>query len=363
MANKLFAEVVIAGSYKNLKRSTEGAKKELNIFEKNAKKISGAISAAFAGIALAGITALADAIMDMTKAASQDAKSMALLNKQMDNSFKATQKQKDEMNAYIDSMSNMSGIADDDLRPAMSKLVSVSKNVGKAQKSFAMVMDISAGTGKDLNVVAQAYSKYLGGNKTALDKLVPGLKDANDKMGFLQSRYQGMAKIAGENDPFARINVVLDNFKEKIGTSFLPLINGLADWLASDDAQKAMDDFAKKVQDMVTYLTSPEAQVVFKQWMEDLKVIVKAIQDMIKALQDIKPLVDTAKFLYSITPGVSQFSSIAPSISALTGSSQQTTSTTTNVYVNAPNVSGPAVVNALKTEAKRKGVPLKLLID
>jgi hypothetical protein len=362
MANKLFAEVVIAGSYKNLKKSTEGAKKELNIFEKNAKKISGAISAAFAGIALAGITALADAIVDMTKAASEDAKSMALLNKQMDNSFKATQKQKDEMNAYIDSMSNMSGIADDDLRPAMSKLIAVSKNVGKAQKSFAMVMDISAGTGKDLNVVAQAYSKYLGGNKTALDKLVPGLKDADDKMAFLQSRYQGMAKIAGENDPFARINVVLDNFKEKIGTSFLPLINGLADWLASDDAQKAMDNFAKKVQDMVSYLTSPEAQLVFKQWMDDLKVIIQAIQDMLKGLKDMQPLIDGAKFLYSITPGLNQLGNIAPSISGLTGNQPSYTGPT-NIYLNAPNVSGEAVLKALKIEARRKGVPLRMLVD
>jgi hypothetical protein len=34
-----------------------------------------------------------------------------------------------------------------------------------------------------------------------------------------------------------------------------------------------------------------------------------------------------------------------------------------NYYnITAPQVSGPAVVNALKTEARRKGVPLKLLI-
>jgi hypothetical protein len=34
---------------------------------------------------------------------------------------------------------------------------------------------------------------------------------------------------------------------------------------------------------------------------------------------------------------------------------------TVNVY--APNVSGPAVLDALKKTARRKGVPLKLLID
>jgi hypothetical protein len=33
------------------------------------------------------------------------------------------------------------------------------------------------------------------------------------------------------------------------------------------------------------------------------------------------------------------------------------------INVNAPNVSGPAVVDALKQTARRKGVPLKLLLN
>jgi hypothetical protein len=33
------------------------------------------------------------------------------------------------------------------------------------------------------------------------------------------------------------------------------------------------------------------------------------------------------------------------------------------IIVNAPNVSGPAVVDALRQTARRQGLPLKLLID
>jgi hypothetical protein len=33
------------------------------------------------------------------------------------------------------------------------------------------------------------------------------------------------------------------------------------------------------------------------------------------------------------------------------------------INVNAPNVSGPAVLDALKKTARRQGVPLKLLVD
>jgi hypothetical protein len=123
-----------------------------------------------------------------------------------------------------------------------------------------------------------------------------------------------------------------------------------------------MDNFAKKVQDMVSYLTSPEAQLVFKQWMDDLKVIIQAIQDMLKGLKDMQPLIDGAKFLYSITPGLNQLGNIAPSISGLTGNQPSYTGPT-NIYLNAPNVSGEAVLKALKIEARRKGVPLRMLVD
>jgi hypothetical protein len=260
MAAKMFAEVVIAGSYKNLAKSTRGATKELNIFEKNAKKISGAISAAFAGIALAGITMLTDALFDMAKAAAEDRKSMALLNKTLESNWKATEQTIAGVEDYITKISFMTGIVDDDLRPAFAKIARVTKNTTKAQAAFSRVMDISAGTGKDVNLVAQAYSKYLGGNKTALDKLIPGLKDSGNRLAFIDEKYTGMAAVAGKNDPFSIINVALGEFQEKIGAAFLPLIDKLATWLTSDESAKAMDEFAEAVAKMFGYFQSPEGQ-------------------------------------------------------------------------------------------------------
>jgi hypothetical protein len=294
---KLFAQVTIAGEYKNLARSTRGATKELNIFEKNAKKISMAVSAAFAGIALAGINALTDGLVNMAKAAATDRQSMALLNKTLEQNWGATEQTIAGVDDYITSISYMTGIVDDDLRPAFGKIARVTKTAGSAQKAFGRVLDISAGTGKDVNLVAQAYSKYLGGNKTALDKLIPGLKDAGNRMGFIDDKYKGLAAVAGNNDPFAKINVAIGEFQEKIGTALLPFVDKLSAWLTSPEATAQMNKFAKAVGNMFDYFQSPEGQQSLQDFLDKVLAIGKAVTDLVGQLEKLKPFFDFLNFL------------------------------------------------------------------
>jgi hypothetical protein len=362
----MFAEVTIAGSYKNLAKSTRGATKELNIFEKNAKKISGAISAAFAGIALAGITMLTDALIDMAKAAATDRQSMALLNKTLEANWGATEQTIAGVDDYITSISYMTGIVDDDLRPAFAKIARVTKQAGSAQKAFGRVLDISAGTGKDVNLVAQAYSRYLGGNKTALDKLIPGLKDAGNRMGFLDEKYAGLAKVAGENDPFARINVVMGEFQEKIGKSFLPLVDKLAEWLTSPEATAQMDKFAQSVQEMFNYFQSPSGQAAMKQFLDDVLAIADGINEMVASLKDLKPLMDFLMLSAVNTPLAMlnrAFKGEDIIVNPLNRQNTQPSGTNVTQYVTINGVvSGNDVVKALRGQASLKGQTVLKLI-
>jgi hypothetical protein len=384
---KMFAEVTIAGSYKNLSKSTRGASKELKGFEKTAKKISGAIKGAFAGIAVAGLNVVADAIIDMSKAAADDAKSMALLNKQMANTWKATDKTKTEMNDYIDSVSNMSGILDDDLRPAFSKIVRVTKGPTTAMKAFNRVMDISAGTGKDVNTVASAYSKYLAGNKTSLQKLIPGLKEAGNASKFLDEQFKGMAETSGANDPFAQINAVMENFKEKIGTAFLPAVQGLADWLKGDEAQAKMDEFAKSVEKAVTWFSSKDGQKGMEAFKENALKIGDAIIFLTDNLDKLKPLFDFMEWSVNNAPnllnilkffGVGADDTAAntkatipttdrsesrrqiPTAPGKTGTTS--TGQVVNITVNAPSVAAHDVVKSLQAAARSKGISMRSLL-
>jgi hypothetical protein len=360
MAAKMFAEVVIAGSYKNLSKSTRGATKELNIFEKNAKKISGAISAAFAGIALAGITTLADALIDMAKAAATDRQSMALLNKTLEQNWKATDQTIAGVDKYITSISYLTGIVDDDLRPAFAKIARVTKDQTKAQKAFDQVLDISAGTGKDINIVAQAYSKYLGGNKTALDKLIPGLKDAGNRLGFIDEKYKGLAAVAGANDPFAKINVALGEFQEKIGAALLPLVDKLSAWLTSPEATAQMNKFADSVADMFSYFQSTAGQDAMQGFLDDVLAIADAINNLVAEWKKLEPVLNFLGQASDIANRVlNPFASLMPSLSGLginpmTPTVSSASPVTQYITINGV-VSGNDVVKALKNAATAKG--------
>ena len=392
MANKLFAEVVIAGSYKNLAKSTRGAEKELKSFEKAAKKISTAISTAFAGVAVIGIGMLWEALVDMTTAAQDDAKSMALLNKQMDNSWKASKKTKDEMNKYLETVSHMSGILDDDLRPAFGKIVKVTKDSTKAMDAFDMVMDISADSQKDVNTVASAYAKYLTGNKTALYRLIPGLREAGNEAEFLAEQMDGVAEVAGQNNPIGRITAIMEDFKEKIGTAFLPLLNQFSDWLSSDEAQDQLDRLAQSVQDVFKWFGSEEGKKGMKKFGEDMLKVTDTVIELAGKLEylfkwienhplsklaglsmgggddkskgkdngfNIGNFVPHVAAWNAITGGGNKPSTIPNSANSPAGSSAMPNMT---LQVNVNGMTGEQQIKMLKSTAKVRGIPLSKLL-
>jgi hypothetical protein len=277
------------------------ASKQMTGFGKSMKTISNGIKAGFAGVAFLGVAALYDGIIDLTKAAADDKRSMALLEEQMRRTWKGNSQLNKSIDAQIDKMSNLTGIADDDLRPALIKIAGVTKSPAKGMKMLGLAIDIATKTGKGLSAVSQAMSRYLGGNKTALDKLVPGLKESGDRMSFLNKEYLGFAEISGKNDPFGRITVIMDNFKEKLGKAFLPLANNFADWLAGDEAQKALDNIAKQVQDTFSWLSSPEGQKAINDWYQKAKKLVGEVVKIVEGLAEFMAMFNKDK-----TPDKSQ---------------------------------------------------------
>jgi hypothetical protein len=266
---------------KNLKKTSA----QMEGFGKSMKTVANGVKAVWAGVAVGVIGSLYDSIVDVTKAAADDTKSQALLNAQMKKTWGGNEQLNKSIDAQIDKMSNATGVVDDKLRPALMRIAGVTKSPVKGMKMLKLSLDIAAKSGKDLNVVSQAMAKFLGGNKTALDRMIPGLKNADDKMKFLRDNYAGFAEIAGKNDPFGRINVVVENFKEKLGLAFLPIANNVADWLAGPDAQKAMDGIAKWVQDTFSWFTSPEAAAMFNEWYNNALVLFDIVTGMVEGLQ------------------------------------------------------------------------------
>lgn len=231
------------GDDSNLRKSTKRASSEL-------EKLGGKLKASFSPANLLGPVAaaaslqqLVSVVTDATKIYFEDQKSLASLNNVIDNNTDANIYQKQAVDDTIQSLSLMSAVADDDLRSAMSKLVVATGDVDKAQKLLRLSLDVSAGSGKDLASVSAAIAKASTGSYGALKKLIPGVDATSAAFDQLAASYDGAAEVAGANDPFGQMQIVMEQLNETLGAQFAPLLQDFLAYLQSDEGKGAIDGF------------------------------------------------------------------------------------------------------------------------
>jgi len=183
--------------------------------------------------AAAAVGALGYALAGATKAAMEDQAAQVELARTLNISASATDAQIAATENMISKMSLASGVADDDLRPALASLVRGTKDIGKAQEGLALAMDISTATGKDLATVSDALSKAYGGNMKGLKALSPEMAalikdgaDLNTIMNVLGGTFGGAtAQAAGTAEgQMKRFGIAIAEAKENIGAALIPVI-------------------------------------------------------------------------------------------------------------------------------------------
>jgi len=196
-------------------------------------KIAGA--AFLAAAAAAGAYAIKIGV-DGVKAAIADEQSQIKLASALENATGATKAQIAATEDSIDKMARATGVADDKLRPALSRLALSTGDVSKAQELLSLALDISTQTGKPLEGVANALGKAYDGNTAALGKLGIGLSSAELKaMSFtdvqtkLSDLFGGAAakNAATFQGRMDRLKVAFDEGVEAIGVKLLPIIEAL----------------------------------------------------------------------------------------------------------------------------------------
>lgn len=190
----------------------------------------GKLSGSFKGLAgamtkLLGAAAVVTFLNDSAKAAVEDNQSMALLARQIEVTTGASKEQVAQVEAQIGALEEMSGVADDKIRPAFAGLVRVTGDTTKAMELQKLAMDVAAGTGKDVGEVSKALAKAYSGQGTALQRLVPGIKGSKDAMGDLAKQFKGAAQVAADANPYAKLGVMMDRLKETLGRALLPILN------------------------------------------------------------------------------------------------------------------------------------------
>jgi len=207
-----------------------------NAVETNASKISDfgkKAAAAFAVAAAAAVAYGTKLAVDGVKAAIEDEQAQLRLAQALKSATGATEGQIKATEDFILQTSLATGVADDQLRPAMQRLAVSTKDTEEAQRLLSLALDISKGRGLDLEQVANALGRAQDGNTASLGRLGLGLSKAElSTLSFteiqtkLSDLYGGAAATNAETfqGKIDRLKVGFDEAKESLGTALLPQV-------------------------------------------------------------------------------------------------------------------------------------------
>lgn len=238
-------------------RALKTAESQLTGFKRSFGKAFMGIGAA-AGAAV-GINALGDALASMASAAAEDQKSMLALSKSMTNMDMGAQVTVAE--AYVKQLMLMSGVADDQLRPALQTILLATEDLATAQSGLSLALDISAATGRSVAEVSKALARGYSGSAVGLSRLGVGLDKALLASGdmaritdVLNKKFGGQAGLAAQSyaGKLQRIQTAAGEAGETIGYELLDAVDAVGTAFGGTDGAVGMiEAFGDAVGDIV----------------------------------------------------------------------------------------------------------------
>jgi hypothetical protein len=367
----------------DLKKKLDQADKAV---EDNSSKISefgkkaGLAFAAAAAAAAAYGTKLA---IDGVKAAIQDEQAQLKLASALKSATGATEAQIAATESMILKTSLATGVADDELRPAMQRLAVSTKDVGEAQRLLALALDISKGSGKSLEEVANALGKAQDGNTTALGRLGLGLsKTELSTLSFtevqqrLSDLYGGSAAKNAETfqGKIDKLKVGFDEAKESLGIALLPTVEKFINYLndtglptlnafiagltgdeglsaSLDESQKGAETFGKTISAVAGIIGG---FITFVR--EAVGLLVEFANQAIKVINIVKPGADIG---YIPNPSLTgtMLGQTVPTI-ATSANARENRTTVNNITVKAVDAEGASrAVAKVLSQSSARSIP------
>lgn len=274
--------VYLAADVDKLRRGLRQADDSFTLFGKSLNNMVG--PALIGATAAAGAFAVAIGV-EGVKAALADEAAMTKLNTTLENlGFDAVS---EDVQAFIDKTQYATGVADDQLRPSLNRLLLATNDVSTAQNGLTLALDIAAGTGKSVEQVSNALGKAYEGNVGALAKLGVGLDSAtlrsmsmNEITTALSGTFKGQAAAAADTyqGKIDRLSIAVEEAKETIGYSLLNALEDVTNAFGGvDGLQGVIDETARGlgflIDDMATLITlfgqaKPATDNANKSWLE-----------------------------------------------------------------------------------------------
>jgi hypothetical protein len=273
MAGSRTLKLSILADVDNLKKNLDTGSKEVEGFGGKLEKFGKVAAAAFAAAAAAAAAYAGKLAIEGVKAAIEDEAAQKRLALALQNVTTATDAQIAAVEEQILQTSLATGVADDQLRPALQRLAVATGSVEESQELLTLALDISAATGKDVQLVANALGKAYEGNTTSLSRLGVGLSATELKtLGFegavrqLSGTFGGSAATQANTfeGQIKKVQVAFDEAKESVGAALLPTLQNLLNFFINtvipkfiqfkDAALKPVTDAIQRNKDSLTVL-------------------------------------------------------------------------------------------------------------
>jgi len=243
-----FPDIVLGSTFdaKGFKQAETAAKK----LEKNVKHLAAAFGLAFGGAAVARFAKAS------VKAFIEDDAAAKSLGQTLKNLGLAYGANVGTVNGFISKLEMQTGVLDDQLRPALDRILRATGDVAKSQELLGLALDIAAGTGKSVEQVSQSLQKAYLGQTQALGRLGVGLSKAeltSSSFEEIQARladlFAGQAKRAADSykGSMNKLQVAANNAKETIGKGLVDALATLSDSKNVDGTVSAIDRIAKSI--------------------------------------------------------------------------------------------------------------------
>jgi hypothetical protein len=235
-------------------KALKKAKQDVSVFDKQLKGLARTFGVTFSAAAIVSFSKKAIKAFTEDEAA---AKRLALQLENTGNAFRV-----DEVEGYIKSLEKTNAILTD-LRAPFQTLLNLTGSVELAQRSLESALNISAGTGENLNTVISAISSGIRGQTKAIKNLNTGIDaniiasgDMNKIMEALDKRFSGQAAArldtyAGKMDALKK---GADEATKAIGTGLVDALSLLGKDQSIENATLQMENFGIAIGNVIVGL-------------------------------------------------------------------------------------------------------------
>ena len=352
--------VYLAADTANFKRNMTSAENSVTGFGGHVDNIGGkmanVLGPALLGVGIAAGAMAAKFAVDGVQAFVADEAAAAKLATTLGNL--GLEQATTQVESFIDSQQRLTGVADDELRPAFDRLIRSTQDVGTATNALKLAQDIAAGTGKSLESVAAALGKAYDGNTVGLGKLGVGLDAATLRTGNMKEITQALADTFGGQAETAagtyqgqlnRLTVAFSELQESFGRGFITSLGNST--AKTDELMQAMKDLEPVIQSIGSELARDLVALVdfgrgFQNFLRPLnefengstRVFNELQRQLAQNLFDVQALKDAYSGLAGVASGFGGAAAVGGGGGAGSGGSFGGTASMTGVRENDPSV-------------------------